>query len=331
MNREFVSTYALDYIIWDRTTGYAGEPEEDETSADAIGLEESSSHPDIGESAESEAESMVALGYAADFSVESLVELDRCFVEKVHAETPGYKDIFADDLAGRCFAMGAYLGEVLRRNGGGEWYGDPADPMIHINLEVKFSDGSIARPMKQILTRLNTGPDVSFVSYAQEFGVADGVSKGSCQVRASSPDFPIRGHVTLWHYPASTAEGTNYHFTADASASVDLLAYLSFLESSTSPTIKSITTVTEEYGVVLPEEEGHPGKMLHQLVLFFDPALDPDHWKFDVVPEGLYLEFGTHGLSSFKKGVDQMYTGTGTPVIGTKDTFLHIWPKSGEA
>jgi hypothetical protein len=329
MNRDFASSYALDHIIWDRNTGYSGESLADD-SADAIGLEETNSHPDIGDASESAAESMTALGYAADFSVDSLAEMDRCFAEKVHAETPGYKDLFADDLTGTCFAMGAYLGEVLRRNGGGEWQGDPNDPMIHINLELILPNDSICRPMKQILTRLNDGPDASFVSYAQQFGVADGVSVTACEVRASSADFPIRGHITLWHYPTSEAAGKNFHFTADANACVNLLAYLSFLESCKTPSIKSINTVTAEYGVVLPEEDGHPGEMLHQVVLFFDPELDPDHWKFNEVPEGLYIEFGAHGLASFKKGIDQMFLGTGTPVIGTEGTFLHLWPKSDE-
>lgn len=327
MSREHSSSYALDHIIWDRSSVYSEAGEIQELGESGFALDEEYSHPDITGSAELAAEAMQEAGYHTDFSLESLAEMDRCFAEKVNSETPGYRDFFAEDLSGRSFTMGAYLGEVIRQSVGGEWVGESEDPMIHVNLQLELPDGSICRPMKQVLTRLNRGPEVSFVKWAQQFGVAEGLSGAACEVKVSSADFPIRGYVTVWHYPDSEEKGY-YNFAADATACVNLLAYLSYLESHNVPSIKSINTLIEEEGVAVPELEGLPGKILQQLVLFYDGEQDADHWKFNEVPEGLYLEFSTNGLNSLKQGINQMFLGQETPIIGTNDVYLQIWSKA---
>lgn len=59
-------------------------------------------------------------GYLADFSPASLWSVDRFFDDHAPAGAPRRGGLLATDLGTRLFSLGAYTGEVLRRNLGGE-------------------------------------------------------------------------------------------------------------------------------------------------------------------------------------------------------------------
>lgn len=103
--------------------------------------------------------------YAADFSIDSLKEIDRFFDEQ---NTP-------DGLLNRnrgqiLFALGSYIGEVIISAYGGEWITDDNDPQGEINIAVKLKDGSIIFPVQRAMKRYKNGKEDSIYDYGIVLG-----------------------------------------------------------------------------------------------------------------------------------------------------------------
>jgi len=96
-------------------------------------------------------------GYNADFSLESLREIDRFFDE--HSENGEAKvgGLLSESKGARLFALGSYVGEVIRRQYGGEWETNDNDPKGEINIAIKLSNGSIVWPVQKVMKRLKNG------------------------------------------------------------------------------------------------------------------------------------------------------------------------------
>jgi hypothetical protein len=73
---------------------------------------------------------------------QSLWEIDRLFDEHSQngAARPG--GLLSSGLGQRVFAVGSYVGEVVRRKLGGDWIGDDSDPEAEINVELQLPDGT---------------------------------------------------------------------------------------------------------------------------------------------------------------------------------------------
>jgi len=104
-------------------------------------------------------------GYRADFSIESLKEIDRLFDEQTSkgAAKPG--GLLSKDLGARLFALGAYVGEVIVRNGGGTWQGDDKDPQAEINIAVRLGTGALIWPVQRVMKRYKNGAEDSISDY----------------------------------------------------------------------------------------------------------------------------------------------------------------------
>lgn len=109
-------------------------------------------------------------GYKADFSVDSLKDIDRFFDEHSRAgqATPG--GLLAEQFGQRMFALGSYVGEVIRRQHGGEWRGDDQDEQGEINIELVLPGGGVIWPVQRVLKRFQNGPEDGIFAY----GVATG-------------------------------------------------------------------------------------------------------------------------------------------------------------
>ncbi len=108
-------------------------------------------------SAEWIAKALTVSGYKADFSIESLREVDRFFDEQVpdgHARPDG---LLSRDVGARLFALGSYVGEVIRRASGGEWQGDDKDPRAEINIALRLKDGTTLWPVQRVMKRFKNG------------------------------------------------------------------------------------------------------------------------------------------------------------------------------
>jgi len=74
---------------------------------------------DIQTAAEWIATALTASGYKADFTSNSLLEIDRFLSEHSRGGKPVPGGLLSESLGSRIFALGAYSGEVVRLNIGG--------------------------------------------------------------------------------------------------------------------------------------------------------------------------------------------------------------------
>ena len=105
-------------------------------------------------------------GYKADFSLESLREVDRFFDDQAPGGRPRPSGLLSEQLGQRIFGIGAYVGEVVRRHAGGEWEGNDADPNAEINVALKLPNGSLIWPVQRAMKRFKNGPEDGIYAYA---------------------------------------------------------------------------------------------------------------------------------------------------------------------
>jgi hypothetical protein len=110
-------------------------------------------------------------GYLADFSPQSLWEIDRFFDEQSRKGQPRRWGLLASETSLRLFAIGAYVGEVIRRDVGGDWEGDESDDEPELNIALRLSDGRVLWPVQRAVKRLTGGKGEAIVDYATDAGV----------------------------------------------------------------------------------------------------------------------------------------------------------------
>jgi hypothetical protein len=134
----------------------------------AIGASSAGILQDVSSSAESGASALSALGYKADFTFESIMELERFMSDNVNDDggaKPGSE--FESDTGGKLFILGAYLGEVIRRRTNGTWRGNDSDPEATVNVEVNTEAGATIWPIQRIMKRFKNGSEDNLWVYAQ--------------------------------------------------------------------------------------------------------------------------------------------------------------------
>lgn len=119
------------------------------------------------------AKALTSSGYKADFSPESLWEIDRFFDEQSQDGKAKPFGLLSQDLGPRIFSIGAYIGEVLRMHLGGKWVGDDDDPEVEVNVELHIGD-SIIWPTQRAGKRFNNGPEDGIAAYALALGLPVG-------------------------------------------------------------------------------------------------------------------------------------------------------------
>lgn len=111
------------------------------------------------------AKTLSSLAYKADFTLESLKEVDRFFDDQAPGGKPERGGFFSQDFGARIFALGAYVGEVIRRQGDGQWQGNDGDPNAVINLAVRLKSGSTFWPMQRVAKRFKNGAEDGIYVY----------------------------------------------------------------------------------------------------------------------------------------------------------------------
>ena len=112
--------------------------------------------------------------YKADFSPQSLWEVDRFFDEHSLSGKPKPGGLLGEECGKRLFALGGYVGEVLRREKGGDWRASDADPDDEVALSLHLRDGTTCWPVQRVMKRLQNGPEESIVAYGVGFGLTVG-------------------------------------------------------------------------------------------------------------------------------------------------------------
>jgi hypothetical protein len=114
---------------------------------------------DAIEAADWMAKSLLDKGYKADFSLESLKEVDRFIDDEAPDGKPKPGSHLAQQFGAQIFGLGAYLGETIRRQGNGQWEGNDRDAWPEVTLAVRLKSGALVRPTQRVLKRLETGPE----------------------------------------------------------------------------------------------------------------------------------------------------------------------------
>jgi hypothetical protein len=104
-------------------------------------------------------------GYALDFKIKSLKEIDRFFDEHAPQGIPRPGGLLSENFGNRMFSIGAYVGEVICRRTGAKWQGDEGDPDAEINIAVRFKRGQIIWPVQRVMKRFQNGPQDSVYGY----------------------------------------------------------------------------------------------------------------------------------------------------------------------
>ena len=85
-------------------------------------------------------------GYKADYSLESMKEIDRFF----------------DEQSSETGLLSKNRGEILF---GGEWNTDDSDPQGEIHISVKLADGTVIWPVIRCMKRYEHGSEESIYAY----------------------------------------------------------------------------------------------------------------------------------------------------------------------
>jgi hypothetical protein len=113
-------------------------------------------------------------GYKADFSPQSVWEIERFFDEHTTDGAPRTDGLLGQDLGARLFAVGGYIGETIRRSKGGRWVENADDPNDEINVALELPDGTSLWPIVRAMKRLESGAPESIVAYALAAGIDPG-------------------------------------------------------------------------------------------------------------------------------------------------------------
>lgn len=134
---------------------------------------------DLPASAEGVSRALQAAGYHADYSPGSLWQIDRFFDENVVSGSAKAGGLLSTELGARLFGIGAYLGEVVRREKGGDWIYDDADPQAEINAKLQLSDGATCWPVQRVMKRFKNGAEDGVAIWAIALGLDVGTPPSS--------------------------------------------------------------------------------------------------------------------------------------------------------
>jgi hypothetical protein len=133
-------------------------------------------HEDIEKSAKWISVALTSSGYRADFSPESLWEIDRFFDEQSRNGAAVGGGLLSQNFGQRIFAVGAYMGEVIRKRLGGIWVGGESDPEIEINVALQLPAGTICWPVRRAMKRLKNGAEDGVAAWGSALGLHVGNS-----------------------------------------------------------------------------------------------------------------------------------------------------------
>jgi hypothetical protein len=125
---------------------------------------------DAGRSANWVALALSGSGYRADFSLESLKEIDRFFDEHSRDGEALPGGLLSEQFGQRMFALGSYVGEVVIRHHGGTWQADDADPEGEVNIRVALPSGAVIWPVQRVMKRFKNGKEDGLFVYGASVG-----------------------------------------------------------------------------------------------------------------------------------------------------------------
>ena len=93
-------------------------------------------------------ENLIMSGYNANFTLDSIKELDRFFEEQNKED-----GIIAINPGSILFALSCYLGETIIALYGGKWVTDDNDPEKEMNIEIHMNNDIVIWPAQKIMKK----------------------------------------------------------------------------------------------------------------------------------------------------------------------------------
>lgn len=125
-----------------------------------MGNKQPSLEDDIRSASEWVVNALNVSGYTADYSLESMKEVDRFFDEQ-----SGEGGIISRNRGQIIFALASYIGETVIRLHGGKWSGSD-----EINMSVELDGGTVIFPTQRAMKRYRNGPEDSIYAYVYTLG-----------------------------------------------------------------------------------------------------------------------------------------------------------------
>ncbi|MBI1287404.1 MAG: hypothetical protein GC178_07460 [Flavobacteriales bacterium] len=108
-------------------------------------------------------------GYELDYSIESLLEIDRFIQRHTKDGQPVKGGRLSKNYGGIIFSLSAYVGETLIKNvPKSKWVTDDKDPMGEINIAVKLGDGTTCWPAQRMIKRIQNGLEDGIYPYGHK-------------------------------------------------------------------------------------------------------------------------------------------------------------------
>ncbi|WP_347986322.1 hypothetical protein [Methylomonas sp. AM2-LC] len=126
---------------------------------------------EIKASADWVSRALLGSGYRADFSPQSLLEIERFFKEHSQDGVGKPGGLLVKDVGKRLFGLGSYMGEVVRLNKGGLWIFYEPDTRGDVCIELCLPDGQRCWPIQYAIQRIKYGAENSVVSWAIDLGL----------------------------------------------------------------------------------------------------------------------------------------------------------------
>ena len=105
-------------------------------------------------------------GYNVDYTLESMKEVERFFVEQ--SQDGG---ALTNSPGSILFGIGCLIGETIIKTYGGKWVTDDNDPQGEINISVELPDGTVLWPVQRCIKRLQNGPEENIYDYVYVLSV----------------------------------------------------------------------------------------------------------------------------------------------------------------
>jgi hypothetical protein len=159
--------FAMAFVIAvSLATAIAAKAEEPAVSGEAkVDAAQPTIVKDAMDAAEWMAKRLSSIGYKGDFSIESLKDVDRFFDEQASNGKPNPGGQLSHHFGMQIFALGADVGETIRRAGNGQWQGNDSDEHPEITLAVKLKSGTIFWPTQRVIKRFENGREDAIYWY----------------------------------------------------------------------------------------------------------------------------------------------------------------------
>ncbi len=105
--------------------------------------------------------------FTLDYSIDSMIEVDRFFVKNMKDGRPKKGGrLAAPGFGPILFSIGSYVGEtIIKKVKGSEWITDDHDPQGELTASIKLPDGSIIWPIQKVMKRFENGSEDSIYPY----------------------------------------------------------------------------------------------------------------------------------------------------------------------